>query len=374
MNKEKILKIVKNGAAVVVLVSMFIIIFYQNRDRDIFKFGNNESNKVISSTTDSAMGYLGGDIKKVGDNVVYITTTSLNILDENANVTSIEIALSEPVLHSEEEYFVCYNKASHGAEVYKKGNILYAIETDNKIITAKVNKNGYLFVATEKEGYNCECRVYNRSGEAIFKWDVSKGEFIDGDLNCSNSKIALSLATAGEEKLVGEVVLIDITNANVVNKEAFESQIFYTLDFNHNDTFNVVGNDCVSYFNADGTQKWAYSFEGKTLLKADVSNPDIMTVALADPGIGIGVNHTDVKVINRLGAVVAEKSYEDAIQDISVSKSGVALAFGKKAIITDSFLKEKKTLESEFIINKLALYNDNKHLFVLGGTGGEILK
>lgn len=374
MNKDKLIKILKNSIAVIVLVSLFIIIFYQNRDRDIFKFGKNESNSVTSATTDSSMGYLGADIRKVGEEVCYITTTSLNLFDEDSNTTSVEIALSDPVLHTEDDYIVCYNKDSKEAEVYKKSNLIYAVQTDNNIITAKVNKNGYLFIATEKEGYNCECRVYNRSGEAIFKWDISKGEFIDGDLNCSNSAIALSVANSGNDKLIGEVILIDVTDANVISRETFESRIFYTIDFNHNDTFNALANDSVAYFNADGTQKWSQSFEGKTLLKADVSNPDIITIALSDPGIGIGANQTDIKVINRLGAVVAEKSYDDAIVDITTSKSAIALAFGRKIIITDSLLKEKKSVESEVSINKVELYNDNKHLFVLSGTGGEILK
>lgn len=374
MTKEKILKIIKNGVAVIVLLSMFVIIFYQNRDRDIFKFGNDESDRVISSATDGVMGYTGGDIRRVGDNVAYITTTSLNVLDENADGARIEIALSEPVIHAEDNYFVCYNKESFEADVYKEDALSYSVQTDNKIITAKVNKNGYLFVATEKEGYNCECRVFNRSGEAIFKWDVSKGEFLDGDINCSNNAIAISLATAGSEKLIGEVTLIDISNAKVINKESFDSTVFYTLDFNHNDTYTLLGNNALSYFNADGTQKWTYPFKDKTILKADTSNPDMIVVALSEPGIGMGVSETDVKVINRLGGVVEEKIYEDTISDISVSKSAIALAFGRKAIITNSSLKEKKEIESEFTINKVVLYNDNKHLFVLGGTGGEILK
>ena len=45
MNKEKLFNILKNSAAVVVIAAMFIVIFYQNRDRDIFKFGKEESQR-----------------------------------------------------------------------------------------------------------------------------------------------------------------------------------------------------------------------------------------------------------------------------------------------------------------------------------------
>ena len=54
MNKEKILKILKNSLTVVVILALFIIVFYQNRDRDIFKFGRDESSTIISSNQDSS--------------------------------------------------------------------------------------------------------------------------------------------------------------------------------------------------------------------------------------------------------------------------------------------------------------------------------
>ena len=74
MSKEKLLYILKNIATVIVVIAMFIIIFYQNRDRDIFKFGQNESSKIISSTQSNVEGFSDGDIKRIGDKVAVLTT------------------------------------------------------------------------------------------------------------------------------------------------------------------------------------------------------------------------------------------------------------------------------------------------------------
>ena len=54
MNKEKILNILKNIASVIVIIAMLVIIFYQNRDRDMFKFGQSESSQFVSSSVDSS--------------------------------------------------------------------------------------------------------------------------------------------------------------------------------------------------------------------------------------------------------------------------------------------------------------------------------
>lgn len=374
MNKEKILNILKNAASVIVIVAMFVVIFYQNRDRDIFKFGKEESSKLVSATQDESGGFSGGDIAKLGDNVAFLTTTSYCVLDENAQGESVPLAMSMPQLNTEGEYAACYNLDSKEVAVLKNHTEAYTVKTDNKIFSAKVNKNGYLFVATEKEGYNCECLVYNRSGEAVFKWDVSKSEFLDGDINCSNNAIAISLAAAGNKKLVGEVTLIDITDAEIIKKETFDSEIFYSVNFNNNDTYTVIGNRSLTYFNSDGTKRWSFDFGKETLLKADISNHDMMVLAFAASSGIIEGNSTDVKIINRLGKVTAEKSYDSVIDSISISDDSVALAFGKKVYVTNAKLREKKTVEADYSIKKVELYEDNKHLFVLGNSGGEILK
>ena len=374
MNKEKFIKIMKNIVAVIVVAAMFIIIFYQNRDRDVFKFGKEESSKHIEASETANGNFTGGDIGKVGDKVALLTTMSYTLLDENAQSESTKIVLSDPLLHADENYAVCYNTDSFEITVFKQASKAYSVTVENKIISAKVNKNGYLLAVTEKEGYNCECRVYNRTGEAVFKWDISKSEFLDGDINCKNNAIALSLTSSTGNKLVGEVVIVSTANAEVIEKQSYDSEIFYSVNFNSNDTFTALGNKRLVYFNSDGTEKWSYNYGDKELLKADVSNHNNMILAFTDSKKIVNTHSTDVKIINRLGEVSAEKNYDQTVSDISVNEDSVAIALGKEIHITNEKLKDKRVLKTYYIADKIVLYDDSRHLFVLGDSGGEILE
>ncbi|MBQ2888970.1 MAG: hypothetical protein IJE41_00800 [Clostridia bacterium] len=374
MNKQKILSILKNTAAIIVMLAMLVIIFYQNRDRDFFKFGRDESTLISQSEGEnSSQGYTKSDVKPLGDKVCYVTTSSYSFLDEKGKGNKLSIALSEPTLHTEGEYALCYNKNSLEFTVFKRDREYYTVNVENRIICAKVSGNGYSFVATEKEGYNCECSVYNRSGEPIFKWDISKSEFLDGDVNYDNKAIAISLASSGEEKLLGEVILIDITDAKVIEKKSFESQLFYTVDFNKNGTYTALGSNCLVYFNADGTPKWSYDYNSDTLYKADVSNPDMMVVAFSQMGSGIKGNSTKVVVLNRLGKIIGERSFDGITDDISVSEDNIAFAFGRNIYVTNSALEDRKNIKSETGVKKIALFKDNKHLFVIGASQASII-
>jgi len=374
MNKEKILNIVKNAVSVIVIIAMFVIIFYQNRDRDIFKFGREESSKHITSSLDSGEEFTSGDISGMDGKVAVLTTTSFSVLDEKAQGGKVRMACQRPMLHTEEEYAACYDTDSDEITVFKNSAEIYSVKVENKILRAKVNGNGYLFAATEKEGYNCECMVYNRSGEAIFKWDVSKSEFIDGDINGRNNKIVLSLSAAKNEMLIGEIEVIDITDAKIINKESFNKQLFYSVDFNSNDSFTALGSNKLSYFNSDGSEKWSYEYGDRKLLNANISNHDKMVLAFSEESSIFSGHSSSVNIISRLGKVSAEKVFEGAISDISVSENAVAIAAGKSIYVTDFSLREKKTVDAGYTVKKVELFGDDKHLFVLSSTGGEILK
>ena len=236
-----------------------------------------------------------------------------------------------------------------------------------------MNRNGYALVVTEKEGYSSEATVYNRAGEAIFRWSLSKSEFLDGDINADNNKIVVSAIDAEDKVMQGKMMLIDITDAKVEKEEIFDSDIFYTVDFNRNGTYVATGSSYLAYFNANGTLKWKRDYSGRTLLKTDITQPDVLVLAFSAAGSGIRGNSTEVEVINRLGKVIAKRTINSIADDISVSGQKIAIAFGKKLYVTNTLLEEEKIYEAESSIKKTEFFTGGKHLFILGNSSEEII-
>lgn len=373
MNKDKIIKIIKNTLSVIVILALFIIIYYQNRDSNLFQFGENSS-KPQQTNQNSIAGFSNACISKAGNNVAVLTSSSFSLNDLDGGSQTFEVALSSPALHTKGEYSVCFDLNAYDIFVLKEAKESYRIKTDNRIISAKVNRNGYLFVATEKDGYNCECLVYNRNGEAIFKWDISKSEFLDGDINGDNNTIILSLTSSENKKLHGEILQINITNAKIIKEHTYDSMVFFSLNFNTNDTYLALGSNCLKYFNTDGSEKWTYDYNGKKLLKADVSNHDNMVLAFSGSGEMYDGNFTDVIIINRLGQVLGEKTYQGSADDISVGSSYIAVAIDKQIFISSSEFEQKKKLNTEYSIKNIVLFNNDSTVFALGSSNGEILK
>ncbi len=376
MKNKKILTILKNTAAVILALALVVIIYYQNRDRDIFKFGQSESSKIVASDTKTTAGssLSKSDAQPVGEEVAFLSPSTFGVLNKKAEGEKVAVAFSEPMLDTDEDYAVIYDADSKSATVYKNERLCYNIVTEEEIIKARVNSDGYLLVATKKEGYNSESIVYNKTGEAIFKWDISKSEFLDGAINSSNNKIILSLASADSDKLYGELLMLDITTAKEINRLRYESQLFFKVKSYKNDTYAAFGNESLVYVNSDGGQKWTYDYKDRSLIKADITNPDMLVLAFLPEGTLSEGGATDIIVLNRIGVEISQNTFDGSLEDVSVSENDIALAFGKKVIIANSKLKEKESLESDSVIKKIALFADGKHILVIGNSDVKILK
>lgn len=377
MNKQMIFKILKNTAAVIVMLALFIIIYYQNRDRGFTKLLKNdktESVEVNNNLSKAFEGFTSGDVFAIEDKVAFVTSNTYGFVDAGGQGTYKSIAVSSPILHGEGEFVIYYGEDSKEATVCRKDKEYYKITCDNKILKSKVNRNGYAVAATGKEGYNSEIMVYNKQGEAIFKWDISTGELIDFDLNCDNNKLVLSLAVAGDNILIGELEFIDITQAALENDVQFESEVYYNVDFNRDGTFIAIGNSKISYFNRDGSLKWEKGYEGKSLIKADVSDIGMPVLAYSAAGSGVKGNATEIELLNRLGKSTANTVIDSVADAICVNNGQVVVAFGKKAIVMDSSLNVVNEMSADTGIKKMAFFADGKHLFVIGNSGGMITK
>ncbi|MEE0867191.1 MAG: hypothetical protein UIL37_02675, partial [Clostridia bacterium] len=128
MNKQKLLKILKNAAAIVVMLALFIIIYYQNRDRGFVKLMKNEeteSVEVNGNLSRAFEGFTNGDVFAIEDKVVFVTSNTYGFIDAEGKGTYTSIAVSSPLLHGEGEFVIYYGEDAKEAFVCRKDKAYY---------------------------------------------------------------------------------------------------------------------------------------------------------------------------------------------------------------------------------------------------------
>ena len=152
------------------------------------------------------------------------------------------------------------------------------------------------------------------------------------------------------------------TIVNLYSIQEGEIQRFLSLFYGNNNLFNI-----------DNDLKWEKNYDGKSLIKADVSDNGMPVLAYSAAGSSVKGNATEIELLNRLGKSTASTIIDAAADAVCVNNEQIAVACGKKAVILDSSLKTVREVNADTGIKKMAFFGDGKHLFVIGSSGGMIV-
>lgn len=375
MKKETKRSVLRIVLAAAVLAALIFVIAYQNRDRslggeivDILGSGKNaEDSRGVE-------GYAGGTALPVGDKALLLTTNTFLLMDENGRGSAKDISIASPAACACGDYIVVCDREGRDFALYKGDKQVYSLRTEYPIISAKVNKNGYAFVAGEPSGGGAEIRVYNDKGEAIYAWSMGGGEFVDMDLSADNSRLVISSVGDAEDELRGELTVVRLDKTERQAAGVREGEIYFNVKINRDYTITALGSEQLALYNSDGALRWSLGYDGRTLLGADTSNPDAMVICCESASSGLVGKSTQIELVNRLGEVTASTEMNGLCETLSVSGGHIAASAGNRVFIYDEKCRLKKELLSDFTVKHMALFDSGKAAFVMSGSAGNIIK
>ncbi len=370
--KKSVLRIIM---AAVVLALLVFVIAYQNRDRSL----GGEIVDILGSgrgadENRSVEGYAGGAALTVGKKALLLTTNTFLLMDENGRGSAKDISIASPAAWAEGEYIVVYDREGRDFSLYKDDKQIYALRTEYPIISAKVNKNGYAFVAGEPSGGGAEIRVYNDKGAAIYAWNMGSGEFVDMDLSADNSRLVISSVSDAEDELRGELTVVRLDKTERQAAGFQEDEIYFNVKINRDYTISALGSERLALYNSDGALRWELGYDGRTLLGADISNPDAMIICCESAASGLMGKSTQIEMVNRMGEVTASTEMNGLCEALSVSGGHIAASAGNRVFIYNEKCQLQKELLSDFAVKRMALFSSGKAAFVMSGSAGNIIK
>lgn len=373
MKKKQMSSIARIILAAAVLLALIFVIAYQNRDRsfggviDILNSRQSEEGRSIE-------GYAGGTALPYRKKALLVTTNTFMIMDEDGESKTLDISVPSPAVSTDGKYILIYDREGRDFTLYDGQEPVYALHSESPIISGKVNRSGYVLIAGEVMGGGTRIIAYNPKGEAIYSWSMGSGEFVDMDISPDNSRMVISSVSGREDELRGElnVVRFDSTKQQASGYETDE--IYFNVKLNRDYTVSALGSAALALYNADGTRRWALDYQGRTLLGADITNPDRMVICCESASSGLMGNSTRIETVNRLGEVTASAVCDGLCENLSLSGDGFAVSAGNRVFVYDGKCVLKKELSAEFGVKRMALFADGKAAFVMSGSTGNIIK
>ncbi len=372
MKKETKASIVKFATAAVLVLVLVFVIAYQNRDRsidgvaDIFRRGNISDARGIE-------GYGGAVTAPWKNKVLLVTTNTFMLMDSSGDGKSQEISAQNPEISVAGDYILVYEGDGRRFALYEKGKQVYQNRSEHQIISAKVNKNGYVIAAGAEPGGETEITVYNSEGTAFYSWTLGSGEFIDMDLSADSTRMVISSVADAEDELRGELTVVRLDSEEKLASGVKTDEIYFKVTINRDYTVSALGSQQLELYNSDATVRWSLDYGGKTIRCADISNPDMMVLCYSAADSGLVGNSTQIEVINRLGEITASAGFNGLCESLSVNNGRFAVSAGKQIYVYDS----KCALEGEYTAasaaKRIALFKDGKAVFSLSGSDGSIV-
>jgi len=324
MQRKKRNRTIRRICIVVILLALVVAIIL-NRDNltpDAISNWLSDSLSADSSEEGFPVGLPSGEtvsLLGVGENVALTTQTNVYFYSPRGReMRSIQHSCKSVQAKAGGDNLLVYSVGGNRVLVETKTKNMASVETGNKIITGEISHNGRFAIATESDVYTSEMSVYDKAGNAVFKWTPSGSVITTLALSEDGRRVAAATVYTEGGVLMTGVHLFETGKSEALFSYKLKDEIAVSLEV-HKNSVRVVGNSAVTDISEKGELIESLSFGGKKLkCKTECdSNTILVFEDVNDP------SKSTLEIVNNKTAVKAQAA---------ISKSVLAVASDGKDI------------------------------------------
>lgn len=304
-----------------------------------------------------------------GKEILLVSNEGICALDRaGREIWNTVYASTSPAVCVKDRYIMLADLNGKCVNVYSRDKLVTQIKTEKEILCAKMNKNGYIAVATDELGFKGMITVYNRSGKEIFRWHSGSGYIGDIDISSGNRIAAAQLVTDGE-KLCSKILSIDIKEKGESKQLAELEGLVAQVRFRDDGGITVVSDRGLYGYRKNGDSLFTVDFKGRTVTGCNIENEHNMVFAFDN-----GLNNTLLESYSKKGALRGSYEANGEIRSFDVSGECI-LAGGLRTLarITPDG-KVKKEMELNHDVKRVKIFSGRNRAVVIGGNGTDLVK
>ena len=274
------------------------------------------------------------DVASFDGGLAVASTIGLQVFDCYSELAFSEsVHFSTPTVCTSGKSGVAYDLGGYSLKLFDTSGIIKSITTTEKIISARLNSNGWLTLCTQEDGYKGFVTVYNASGSEEYYWHSAKGYTLSAEISSNNKKLAvLTLMEDGSRIVFFELDSIDET-ASVTLPGTLVSDMVYI----NTDAVLAVSEDELCIIHSDGSIETQFEFSGRYLTGYTLDSGKFSALLLKDYLVG---DQGSIVAIDRAGKTLGTLSTDQKVLSMSASGDYLAVLFSDGLVIYDKNLEE----------------------------------
>ncbi len=354
-----------NKKRVVAVIIVFVVIA-------VMVFSNPEVQKFILKPDTVKLNLQTGinySLQVAGKEMLLVSSDGIRAVDDGGRENwSIIAPTTFPVVITKNDYIMLADINGTTVNVYERDKIITQIKTEREILSAKLNKNGYVAVATDELGYKGVVRMFDKNGKDIFKWYSGTGYIGDIDI-ASKNKLAVAQIMTDKEQVYSRIMLIDTRSPEKANCIAELDGIVMKLNFKDNGGLVAVSEGGVYGFKRSGKKDFAVDFDGRVPVDCNIDTPGNMVFAFDS-----GLNNTVLESYSAKGKLRGKYEADSRITDFDVNGECIIAVTQKGVTRVTPSGKIKSETEISRDVKEIKLFAGRDKFLSLGGSSAEILK
>jgi hypothetical protein len=283
----------------------------------------------------------------LGDSLAAAGTLGIQVLDADGDEAFREsFRMENPTISSQNGRAVAYDIGGTAIRVFNGNEILSSIEAYGRIVSASINSNGWIAVATQVDGgYRGVVTVYNDRGRDVFRvFLVEEGHVLMSVLSPDNR--TLSVLTLRETGSVISRWAIGRASAAPQNYTDLPDELVIDISHLPNGSLLAVSTTSLHVIDRNGSGREIFNFSDRRLGRYS-KDSGVITLHLLDYGVG---NSGRLITLRDNGSVIGELETNREILSMSANDGYLAVLWSDALMFYDSRFNEFPALEESFSI------------------------
>lgn len=249
---------------------------------------------------------LGGALAAAG-------TQGIQILDAGGAETLRDpYLMSTPAMNAREGRAVAFDIGGFSVRAFDRSGIISSFETDDAIINASINRNGWFCVCTrEGGGFKGAVDVYNGSGAEVYRVNMANGYVLSAELSPDNLKLAVLTLTDNGSR----VTFFSLDSETADHSYDLYGGLIIDISYRADGTLLAVSTGALIVIDRDGAGRELCGFSG-AILSGYAIGSDYIALHLLDYGVGYR------------GRMIALGLNGDLLGEISTDREIISIAVG----------------------------------------------
>ncbi|MGI5978518.1 MAG: DUF5711 family protein [Oscillospiraceae bacterium] len=271
----------------------------------------------------------------MGSELAIASTTGLQILDEDGQSVLREVfSMTRPAVCACDDCCIFYDVGGTHIRVVKNGKST-SLDRESPITSVSVNRDGYIAVSGEEDGYKGSVRVYNNKLEAIYEWFSGSGYTLDAAVSPDCSKLTvLTLGSSGSE-----VHIFRLDSEKEAATIKLDGELAVRLHYSKNGDFCVLTQKNLYFYNDSGKALNRFSFDSNTLEDYEFGT-DLTVVAL---GQYVSGGSTVLTSLGPDGRTLGTATLSEAPQALASQGRKLLVLSNETVTVFDSTLRTQKS-------------------------------